>query len=259
MSENIAREQIFARSLEQVRRIAQEQGNRISRQQVEEEFAPLDLKEAQLEMVYDYLEKHRIGVDASVDPDAFLTEEERNYLQEYLDELKALPEYSPGEMEAYSILAMGGERQAVQKLTEGCLRDVADAAKLYAGQGVLLEDLIGEGNVALAAGVEMLGSMRDSGAIQSAAEVPGALMRLVMSAMERHIGECADNARTDRKVQEEVNRVADKARELAEQLRRKVTPSELAQETGMSLKTIQSAMRMSGYRIEDIEWKDTEE
>ena len=49
-----------------------------------------------------------------------------------------------------------------------------------------------------------------------------------------------------------MNQVADKARELAEQLRRKVTPEELAQETGMPLKAIEDAMRMSGFKIEDI-------
>ncbi len=34
---------------------------------------------------------------------------------------------------------------------------------------------------------------------------------------------------------------------------RKVTPDELARETGMSLKSIQEAVRISGYKIEDIE------
>lgn len=253
MSENSSKELVFARSLERVRRIAREQGNRIGREQVLEEFKALGLKEAQMEMVYDYLEKHKISMDAPGDPEAFLTEEERNYLQDYLDELAALPVYSQGELEAYAISAMAGESPAKRKLTEGSLKNVADIAKLYAGQGVLLEDLIGEGNVALAAGIEMLGSMRESGAIQSAAEAPGALTRLVMDAMERCIEECAANVRTDKKAADKVNQVADRARELAEQMRRKVTPLELAQETGMSLKAVRDAMRMSGYKIEDIE------
>lgn len=46
--------------------------------------------------------------------------------------------------------------------------------------------------------------------------------------------------------------MADRARELAEELRRKVTPEELARETGISLRSIQDAMRMSGFQIEDI-------
>lgn len=79
------------------------------------------------------------------------------------------------------------------------------------------------------------------------------LARRIMDAMELHIREAEENGRTDQKAADKVNRVADRARELAEDLRRKVTPDELARETGMSLKSIQEAVRISGYKIEDIE------
>ena len=48
-------------------------------------------------------------------------------------------------------------------------------------------------------------------------------------------------------------RLADKARELAEELHRKVTTEELMEETGMSRKMIEDAIRMSGFKIEDID------
>ena len=53
-----------------------------------------------------------------------------------------------------------------------------------------------------------------------------------------------------------VNEIADKARELAEDLHRKVSPQELARETGISLKSILEAMKLSGYKIEDIEYAE---
>ncbi len=252
MSGNSSKELEFARILERVRRVAREQGNCISQEQVREEFAPLALGDQQLDMVFDYLKKHKISIGEQGDPDAFLTDEEKDYLQEYLDELEELPVYSQGETEAYAALALAGDRLGQEKLTESCLRNVAEIAKLYAGQGVLLEDLVGEGNVALASGIEMLGAMRESGAVGGPEQVQGALVRLVMDAMERHIEECAVNHRADKRAADKVNQVADKARELAEQLRRKVTPEELAQETGMPLKAIEDAMRMSGFKIEDI-------
>lgn len=252
MSNHSSEELEFARILERVRRMAREQGNCIGQEQVRQEFAPLALGDAQLDMVFDYLKKHNIRIGEQGDPDAFLTDEERDYLQDYLDELEGLPVYSQGEIQAYAILALAGDKIGQEKLTESCLRNVAEIAKLYAGQGVLLEDLIGEGNVALASGIEMLGSMRDSGAVEGPAQVQGTLAGLVMDAMERYIEECAENVRTDKRAADKVNQVADKARELAEQLRRKVTPEELAQESGMPLKTIEDAMRMSGFKIEDI-------
>lgn len=240
------KEILFAQTLEQVRRLAKKQGNCVSEEQVREAFAEQELNESQMQMVFDYLVKHKVGIGQPIDPDEFLTEEERDYLQDYLNEIAALPSYSAGELEAFTISAMAGEAEAQQKLVQGYLKDVVDIAKLYTGQGVFLEDLIGEGNVALAMGTGMLGSL------EKPSEAQGMLAKLMMDAMEDYIQENAASAKTDRKVADKVNLVADKARELAEELHRKVTPEELARETGLSLKAIQDACRMSGFKIEDI-------
>lgn len=244
------REAAFAQALEQVRALAKEQGNCISEGQVKEAFAELGLDEGQLQMVFDYLVKHKVGIGAPVDMDDYLSEEERDYLQDYLDELAALPVYTEGEILAFTVSAMAGEAEAARKLTEACLKDVADIARLYAGQGVSLEDLIGEGNVALTLGAGMLGSL------EKPEEARGMLVKLIMDAMEEAIQENAANGKKDKKVADRVNQVADKARELAEELHRKVTPEELAQETGLSAKAVQDAMRMSGWQIEDIAYAE---
>lgn len=240
----------FAKTLEQLRTLAKEQGNCVSEEQVKEAFAALELDEAQLQLVFDYLVKHKVGIGEPVNPEDYLTDEERNYLQDYLDEIAQLPSYSSGEISAYTISAMAGEADAQQRLIEVYLKDIVDVAKLYAGQGVFLEDLIGEGNVALAMGVGMLGSL------EKPEEAAGMLMQLIMNAMEDYIQENADCEKQDRKVALKVNRVADKAKELAEELHRKVTVEELVSETGMSRKSILDALRMSGFKIEDIEYAE---
>lgn len=71
--------------------------------------------------------------------------------------------------------------------------------------------------------------------------------------MEEYIAEHAENSKIDKRVEDKVNKVADKARELAEELHRKVTTEELMEETGMSRKMIEDAIRMSGFKIEDID------
>lgn len=236
----------FAKTLEQVRQQARAQGSSISEEQVREAFRELELSDTQLQMVFDYLKKQKIGIGEPVDADEYLTAAERSYLQDYLDEIAALPVCSPGEIEGYTIAAMAGEADAQAKLVEVYLKDVTDIAKLYTGQGVLLEDLIGEGNLALTFGVGMLGSL------EQPREAQGMLAKMIMDAMEEQIQETAANEKTDRKVADRVNRVAEKAKELAEELHRKVTPEELAAETGLSAKSIRDAMRMSGFKIEDI-------
>lgn len=241
------KEIIFAQTLEQVRKVAKEQGNIISKEQVEEAFLELDLTEEQLAMVFDYLHKHKIGIGEPVNLDDYLSEEEVDYLEEYLQQLKELPEFSEGEKEAITLSAMAGDLNAQNQLIQIFLPQVVEIAKLYAGQGVFLEDLIGEGNVAVTMGVSMLGAM------EHAAEAQGMLGKMIMDAMEDYISENVEEVKKDRKIADKVNKVAEKANELAEDLHRKVTVEELIEETGMSRKAVMDAIRITAGKIESLE------
>lgn len=241
------KEILFANTLEQVKKTATEQGNCISEEQVEEAFAPLGLAREQMAMVYDYLHKQKIGIGEPVDLDEYLADEEKDYLDTYLEELKAIPELTQGEREAVTLSAMAGDADAQRRLTEGYLSEVVQIAKLYAGQGVYLEDLIGEGNVALSIGVTMLG------ALEHASEAQGMLGKMIMDAMEEYITENAEETKKDKRIADRVNKVADAAHELAEELHRKVAVEELMAESGLGRKAIEDAVRMSGGKIEDLE------
>ena len=224
------REVIFARTLEDVKKKAKEQGNCISRKQLEEAFAELGLETDQLALVEDYLEKHKIGIGEQVKP----------------EEIKGLEEVTEGEREAITLSAMAGDKQAQARLAEIYLPEVVQIAKLYGGQGVYLEDLIGEGNVAVAAGVTMLGCL------EHPEEARGMLGKMIMDAMEEHISDSLAEAGSNQKIADKVNQVAEQAKELAQLLQRKVTARELAQETELTEEHILEAIRMSGNRIEDI-------
>lgn len=241
------KELLFAKTLERVKEIAKDQGNCISEEQVQKEFEVLGLNNDQLQMVYDYLIKHKIGIGQPVNIDDYLSDEEKDYLQTYLDEIAGLPQVSEGEKEAITLSAMAGDPDAQGRLTEIYLPDVIEIAKLYTGQGALLEDLIGEGNVAVAIGVTMLGCL------ENASEAQGMLGKMIMDAMENYIEETASNEKADQKIVDKVNKVLDVAKELSDELKRKVTVEELMQETGMSRSKIMEAIRFSGNNIEYIE------
>lgn len=241
------KEILFAQTLEKVKKLAAEQGNCISEEQVKEEFARLDLNQEQLEMVFDYLEKHKIGIGEPVNMDDYLTDEEKDYLQTYLDELAELPKVSEGEKEAITLSAMAGDVSAQSKLIEIYLPDVVEIAKIYTGQGVFLEDLIGEGNVALTMGTGMLGCL------ENATEAAGMLAKMIMDAMEAYIAENVSSEKIDRKVADKVNKVMEAAEELSESFCRKVTVEELAAETKLSPAAIREAVKFSGNTIEYIE------
>lgn len=243
------REILFAKTLEQVRKQGKMQGNRISKEQVREAFAKLSLEESQLELVYDYLEKHHIGVDKEAAGGEDLAAEDADYLQEYLELLQDIPELSGGEREALFLSAMAGDLSSQKRLMEVFLPKVPEMARIYAGQGIYLEDLIGQGNMALSEGVALLG------AAENAQDAEGMLAWFIMDSMEKLIAEGAENRNVDKKLEDKVNHIAELARQLAEDLRRKVTIKELAEETGISAEEIRDVYRLSGYVIEDLEDK----
>ena len=217
-----------------------------SEKQMREAFAGISLKDEQFEMVKAYLKQRSIGIGEPAAPEDYLSEEEIDYLEDYLKQLEGLPEASEGEKEAITLSAMAGDADAQNRLIQIFLPQVVEISRLYAGQGVFLEDLIGEGNVAVTMGVTMLG------ALEHAAEAQGMLGRMIMDAMEDFIAENAEEAKKSRKMAERINKVADKANELAEELHRQITIEELMSETGLSRKAIEDAVRMSGNKIDAI-------
>ena len=241
------KELAFAKKLEEIRTLAKEQGNVLSMEQVEEAFLEIDITKEQLEPVYAYLKTKNIGIGEPVDVEDNLSREDKDYLEEYLESLQELPRLSEGEKRAYAMSAMAGDGVGKLNIINTFLPQVVDIAKLYSGQGALLEDLIGEGNVALATGVEMLGCLEDP------EEVDGMLGKMIMDAMEDYITLNSEAKKIDMQVADKVNNVSDQAKELAETLQRKITVEELAEETGMNIEEIEEAIKLSGNKIEFFE------
>lgn len=177
------KEILFAQKLGEIRKLAKEQGNYVTKEQIADAFAELNFQEEQFQMVYDYLTKHKIGIDEPVDLDEYLSEDEVDYLKMYEEELAAMESVTAGQREAILLSAMAGETDAKKRLIEIYLPQVIEISKLYTGQGVYIEDLVGEGNLALAQGVTMLGCL------EHAKEAEGMLMKMVMDAMEELIQE----------------------------------------------------------------------
>ena len=241
------KEVAFAKKLEEIRALAKEQGNVLSIEQVEEAFAEIEIGKEQLEPVYAYLKSKNIGIGEPVDLEENLSNEDKNYLDEYMESLQELPKFTDGEKRAYAMSAMAGDSVGKLNIINAFLPQVVDIAKLYSGQGALLEDLIGEGNVALATGVEMLGCLEEPD------EVDGMLGKMIMDAMEDYIAENTEAKKVDMQIADKVNNISDQAKELAESLQRKITVEELAEETGIDVEEINEAIKLSGNKIEYFE------
>lgn len=241
----------FAKALEKICALAGQQGGMIRKEQVEETLrdAGISLGDTQLGLVYDYLKTKKIGIGEPADPFEYLTRQEVDYLEAYLEETRALADVSEGEKEAIALSAMAKDPDAKRRLIEIFLPQVAEIAKLYAGQGVYLDDLIGEGNVALTMAVEMLDCA------ENARAAFGNIASMIMEAMETYIADNASEKKTGDRLAQEANDVMEKAKELAEELGRKVTVAELAEESGLTQEKIREAIRITADNIDYLDAK----
>ena len=240
-------EELFRTQLLDLIKTAKKQGMCVTKEQVEEAFPNMELDQGKLDLIYDYLKNSKITIGEEADLDNLLTKEDKNYLAQYLEEISEFPAFNDTEVKEICKGAFRGDKEAKDKLFLHMLPKVVEISRLYAGQGVLLEDLIGEGNVALTMGMEML-------AIEDGPEVlESALAKSVVDALEEAVAGETDIKEQDDKVVKRINLIAQAAEELAKELCREVTIKELAAETDFTEEEIAEAMELTGYKIDYME------
>lgn len=240
-------QQEFIKKINELTELALDQENVIFEDQLFDIFPEAKEDSAKLSVLKEFLAEKKIGFNEKIPFEDILSQDEKNYLDFYLDDLKETEPLTPGEREAYLLSAMAGDDTAKFNIMNDTLRTVVDIAKLYAGQGVLIEDLIGEGNLALVSIVSLLESCEDVN------EAESFLTQKIMDAMQDLIAENNDESDAEEKLLNKVNKVAKAAKELSTELNRKVTVEELMDEYHMSREYIYKALRLTANGIEDIE------
>lgn len=240
----------FIKKINDLTDLAEEQGNVIYKDQLFELFPEIKEKEEALKVITDYLKEKKIGLDEKLSFEDVVTEEEKNYLDYYLEDLKAIAPLSKGEREGYMLSAMSGDEDSKAKIISDTLSSVVDIAKLYAGQGVFLEDLIGEGNLTLMTVMDLIGSC------ENAKEADGLISSQIMNAMQDLIAERMDESKNEEKILKNVNKVADAAKSLYADLKRKVTVEELSKESGISEASIKKALKLTANKIDEIKTEE---
>lgn len=250
-------EQAFRKTLIKVRAQAKQNNDNISKEELREMFGGENLSEEGLSYIVKFLEDEKItvhelkeDVQSAVDTQqkkeqTLMNRQEQSYLSMYLEEIEELEQISEEEREAI-LLKIIEEKNGEERIPELFLREVVDIARLYENQGVLLEDLISEGNMSLVLGAKMMDC------VESAKEAEQFLMKLVMDAMEKLIMEHSGDESFGLSILEKINLVNDKAKEMAEELERKVTPLELCAELQMEPEELMEICKISGNAIEYI-------
>ncbi|MCQ2543810.1 MAG: hypothetical protein MJ126_06575 [Lachnospiraceae bacterium] len=211
----------FVEQIDKLIKYGRENGNMVSEKEVSEYFKEINLSNEQLQLVYNFLYDSKIGLNEPFDVEETLDEEDKDYLQMYIEELESIEKISDKKRFELIKKHVSTGEDLSSKIIESYLWDVIETAKLYAGGAVTIEDLIGEGNVALAFAVS------DIPKDKTPEQIDAYITESVMAAMEEITYEDNNEKSKADTWAEDANEVLEKAKELAQTLGRNVKIDEL--------------------------------
>lgn len=243
----------FLRQMKELVEFGRAKENILTKEEIQDYCDDMFLTEEQLELVYAFLLEHHIRIPGCKRTSADGAEEKEaaygrtadsKYLRIYRKELRELREYTEDETARLYERLKNGEEQAIHQVVESHLGRVLTLAGRYRGRGVLLEDLIQEGNLELTACATMLCGNREAGNIEQIIDdaVKARLMEMVD---EELAGLDSDNL-----VLARVNLLLEATRTLAEEYGRIATVEELSEFTHMDREEIDMYVELSRGKIE---------
>ena len=160
-----------------------------------------------------------------------------DFYQMYLEEIEIIPACDTEETKALAERLPEADIQAQNRLIEGKLKAVLMIAKEYADQGVIMNDLVQEANMALTLYVQQFAGL-------AAAFEPG-LEAAVRKALDQAVAEQHQEKEIRENVAARVNVLQDISRMMAEELGREATVAELAAKMKMTEDEIKDIMKLT--------------
>ena len=226
-------------------------------------FPGTELNDAQVALIYDYLERENITLEDYEPHDVNTvglddlaeeawggadSEREQRIFEMYQDDLASVPPISTAEDEELRRVLLEGDaeesRRAAERLTEGNLRWVVQIARGYAGRGVPLPDLIQEGNLALWECIQGYGG-------------DGDLTALVEKAIHKSMKDLIREAGSFEKMEDQMaamaNRIMETVKAWEEENGRSATAAEISARTGIPESKVEEVLRESAKAIRNEE------
>ena len=258
--------QIFKKQLDDLTKQAKAHGSRISVQQIRRALENAALDDKKMQMVCDYLDMMSIEVFDEDMPAAAsgAGDEHVRSLEHYLDDLTKLSPMDEVEELTLFHMAAEGDEEAREKLTERYLQTVVDlageiearekgegqenkasagAVRLDLGGEFTAEDLVQEGNVGLI--LAMKGLERQD----SLAAYRAILLNEVTKYMEETVESQKSEMRSDRRILNRMNQLADAAHDLEQELDRKPSLEELSAYLDLPAEEIRDLLSVGGENM----------
>ena len=204
----------FRKKLEELLEQADVQDKRLTNEQIKEFFAEDGLTEEQMLLVYDFLMSQKIVVSGyykqqtteQIDESKF-SDEEKQYLAEYTEDLKAMKQEQEGERAELLKKAVAQDALAKSRLIELYLPQVVEIAKELHEEGIYLGDCVQEGNVSLILALDMLPEDDADAFIQQE------IRQGILAMMEEH----KELKRRDKKMENQVNNLDETLHKMADE------------------------------------------
>ena len=218
----------FREKLIQLLGMCKEKKNEVEKEVVEQFFEEESLSDEQMNLVYDYLLSQKVlvkGYEKTVKEDLAeenenkFTEEEREFLKQYQEELRMIPMDDP---------------------MSSLLPQVLEIAKTLYHPDIFLGDLIQEGSFGLVIGMK-----------QNLEEAD--LLRMARESMQTMVETQNEIKIQDQKMADKVNELDEKIKKLIEEMGRKVSVDELAQLLDISEEEIEDIIHLAGEDLEETE------
>lgn len=270
----------FQEMLLDILEVAKVQGNQLGMNEIKSMFGDISLSEEQYEHIFAYLAAHNIKIKGyiekaneytnAVKEDVARNEEEQDpkleqsdgknectekqkakveqedsvYLKMYLEDLEGVPAEAEGEIQQLIKSMREGDLSGKTRFLEVYLRTVIELAQGFKNRGVILEDLIQEGNIGLMCGVEKAFTDTNPG------EEIEYINNSIRNYMELAISEELESEDFEKRVVDKVSYIKQAVKELEENLLRGVTIDELTAYLKMPKEEVVDILNMSVDAVE---------
>ncbi len=225
----------------------------LSRHEISDAFAEIEITPEELEQVYDKLEKEEIEIVNDMDKELEEIEVSKEELEDlsvpeginiddhvkmYLKEIGKVNLLTAEEELVLAQKMSEGDEEAKKRLAEANLRLVVSIAKRYVGRGMLFLDLIQEGNLGLIKAVDKFDYTKGY-------KFSTYATWWIRQAITRAIADQARTIRIPVHMVETINKLVRVSRQMVQELGREPTPEELAKELNMSVEKVREISKIS--------------
>ena len=238
----------FLQAIQELERLGETNGNQLSMEEINSYFSDMKLEEKQLDFICNYFESHHIYITNRVQRfEEEIGDEEIPNKEDpmdaeivafYLKEMEKANSLSGEQERVIARKLVSGDDTARNLLIEANLSRAVEIAKEYEGRGLLLSDLIQEGNIGLMVAVNEFEPDIDKD-FHTFSE------KMIRKHLEETLEEYHSSTRSAVKMANRVNEMNDIATAFAKEYEREAKPSEIAERMGITEEEVRELMKVS--------------